>query len=102
MGKLVQRQQNIFLTLGKLFKSAFFTNTLLQTKVSNSVQKQRLCRGNVRIFLLLAENGLLSKKSVFSFCTIKIIFLLLKAKYPTKIVDKPTFKQHPHVAKAFS
>ena len=51
---------------------------------------------------MLTENGLLSKKSVFSFCTIKIIFLLLKAKYPTKIVDKPTVKQHPHVAKAFS
>ena len=31
-----------------------------------------------------------------------IIFLFLKAKYPTQIVEKPKFKRHQHIAKAFS
>ena len=29
-------------------------------------------------------------------------FLLLMAKYSTKVADKPKCKQHPHVANAFS
>ena len=42
-----------------------------------------------------------AKNQIFAFFHSKLAFLLLRAKYQTRIVDKPTFKQHPHVAKAF-
>ena len=42
-----------------------------------------------------------AKNRIFAFFRLKLAFLLLRAKYQKRIVDKPTFKQHPHVAKAF-
>ena len=44
----------------------------------------------------------LKQKVRFLLLSIVIWFLLLKAKYQTKIVDRPKFRRHPLVAKAFS
>ena len=42
-----------------------------------------------------------AKSPVFAFVRSIFFVLLLKAKYQTKVVDRPKFKRHPHVAKAF-
>ena len=48
------------------------------------------------------ENVLVTKQFVSCFGHINKLFLLLKAKYKTKLVERPKIKRHPHTAKAIS
>ena len=43
-----------------------------------------------------------TKKYVFCFWRLRLVFLLLNPKYPTQFVEKPKIKYHPQTAKASS
>ena len=79
--------------------------SLVPQKIPNLLQKQQLHGGMVEkaIFQRFSrENALLTKKCLFCFRPSKLVFVLLKGKCQTKLVEVHKFKQQLYKAKAFS
>ena len=103
-GKTSSKSSNNFKSLDRPIKSWCFFQSLVPDQsikfIARATAPQWYCQKNLTCKIFRRKFALY-QTVLFLLLSAWIVFWLLKAKYQIQIVERPKFKQHSYIAKAF-